>query len=67
MNATECLKPVTFNLGSESLRSLDLGDFYGVFAIYAGGEVNILWGRKGGIGVFLRRCTRSMMRVVPLI
>ncbi|XP_037786584.1 glutamate receptor ionotropic, delta-1-like [Penaeus monodon] len=37
VNATECLKPVTFNLGSESLRSLDLGDFYGVFAIYAGG------------------------------
>ncbi|XP_069988624.1 glutamate receptor 1 [Penaeus vannamei] len=37
VNATECLKPVTFNLGSESLRTLDLGDFYGVFAIYAGG------------------------------
>ncbi|KAK4314009.1 hypothetical protein Pmani_014672 [Petrolisthes manimaculis] len=32
-NATECLKPIKVKSG----RALDVGDFYGVFSIYAGG------------------------------
>ncbi|XP_066984778.1 glutamate receptor ionotropic, kainate glr-3-like [Macrobrachium rosenbergii] len=38
-NATECLKPVS-SLGTPNLRPMDLGDFYGVFMVYAGGEDN---------------------------
>lgn len=33
-NATECLKPIKAKSG----RALDVGDFYGVFSIYLGGE-----------------------------
>ncbi|KAK3864220.1 hypothetical protein Pcinc_030078 [Petrolisthes cinctipes] len=33
-NATECLKPIKVKSG----RALDVGDFYGVFSIYAGGR-----------------------------
>ncbi|XP_047480202.1 glutamate receptor ionotropic, kainate 3-like [Penaeus chinensis] len=36
-NATECLKPIG-SQGARQLRPLDLGDFYGVFMLYAGGE-----------------------------
>ncbi|XP_066962085.1 glutamate receptor ionotropic, kainate glr-3-like [Macrobrachium rosenbergii] len=35
-NATECLKPPGSTVDSE-LRPLDLGDFYGIFLVYAGG------------------------------
>ncbi|XP_064098726.1 uncharacterized protein LOC135209919 [Macrobrachium nipponense] len=38
-NATECLKPVS-SLVTPNLRPMDLGDFYGVFMVYAGGEDN---------------------------
>ncbi|ROT82648.1 Variant Ionotropic Glutamate Receptor [Penaeus vannamei] len=34
-NATECLKPIG-SQGARQLRPLDLGDFYGVFMLYAG-------------------------------
>ncbi|KAK4312028.1 hypothetical protein Pmani_016521 [Petrolisthes manimaculis] len=33
-NASECLKPIKADIW----RSLDQGDFYGIFSIYAGGE-----------------------------
>ncbi|KAK3894119.1 hypothetical protein Pcinc_002137 [Petrolisthes cinctipes] len=33
-NASECLKPIK----ADMWRSLDQGDFYGIFSIYAGGE-----------------------------
>ncbi|XP_068235170.1 uncharacterized protein [Palaemon carinicauda] len=36
INSTECLKPAT-SLGISHLRPMDLGDFYGVFMVYAGG------------------------------
>ncbi|XP_066962291.1 uncharacterized protein [Macrobrachium rosenbergii] len=36
-NATECLKPVS-SQGNTNLRPMDLGDFYGVFLVYAGGK-----------------------------
>ncbi|XP_068238923.1 glutamate receptor 2-like [Palaemon carinicauda] len=36
-NATECLKPIS-SQGNTNLRPMDLGDFYGVFLIYLGGE-----------------------------
>lgn len=36
-NATECLKPISSTQSNE-LRTLALGDFYGVFSVYAGGE-----------------------------
>ncbi|XP_069987023.1 glutamate receptor 1-like isoform X2 [Penaeus vannamei] len=35
-NATECLKPISSTQSNE-LRTLALGDFYGVFSVYAGG------------------------------
>ncbi|KAK3870136.1 hypothetical protein Pcinc_024592 [Petrolisthes cinctipes] len=34
-----CLKPIKAEIG----RALDLGDFYGIFSIYAGGMVMALW------------------------
>ncbi|KAG7161319.1 Glutamate receptor ionotropic, kainate 2-like 10, partial [Homarus americanus] len=34
-NSTECTKPIT-QKGTPALRSLDLGDFYGIFSLYAG-------------------------------
>ncbi|XP_063591894.1 glutamate [NMDA] receptor subunit 1-like [Penaeus indicus] len=37
-NATECLKPLSAQ-ADNSLRPLELGDFYGVFCIYLGGMV----------------------------
>ncbi|XP_047480201.1 glutamate receptor ionotropic, delta-2-like [Penaeus chinensis] len=40
-NATECLKPIG-SRGTRKLRSLDLGDFYGVFMLYAGGALMAL-------------------------
>lgn len=36
-NASVCLKPLTA-AAAASLRNLELADFYGVFAIYCGGE-----------------------------
>ncbi|XP_063606709.1 uncharacterized protein LOC134781386 [Penaeus indicus] len=36
VNATECLKPIS-STQSKELRTLELGDFYGVFSVYAGG------------------------------
>ncbi|KAK3891584.1 hypothetical protein Pcinc_004531 [Petrolisthes cinctipes] len=35
-NASECLKPVTATTTTTDLRPLELGDFYGVFSVYAG-------------------------------
>ncbi|XP_037800589.1 glutamate receptor ionotropic, delta-2-like [Penaeus monodon] len=40
-NATECLKPIG-SRGARQLRPLDLGDFYGVFMLYAGGALMAL-------------------------
>ncbi|XP_042863276.1 uncharacterized protein LOC122247765 [Penaeus japonicus] len=36
-NATECLKPISAQIGGNDLRPLDLGDFYGVFMLYGAG------------------------------
>ncbi|XP_042227843.1 glutamate receptor ionotropic, kainate 2-like isoform X2 [Homarus americanus] len=36
-NGTVCFKPESFTRPNNSLRPLELGDFYGVFAVYAGG------------------------------
>ncbi|XP_042227844.1 glutamate [NMDA] receptor subunit 1-like [Homarus americanus] len=38
-NGTICLKPESFTRTNNSLRPLELEDFYGVFAVYAGGMV----------------------------
>ncbi|KAK3863410.1 hypothetical protein Pcinc_030820 [Petrolisthes cinctipes] len=35
-NASECIKPVTATTTTTDLRPLELGDFYGVFSVYAG-------------------------------
>ncbi|XP_042863286.1 glutamate receptor ionotropic, delta-1-like [Penaeus japonicus] len=40
-NATECQKPIG-SQGARKLRPLDLGDFYGVFMLYAGGALMAL-------------------------
>ncbi|XP_063584680.1 glutamate receptor ionotropic, NMDA 1-like [Penaeus indicus] len=37
-NATECLRPLTFK-PTNAIRILDLGDFYGIFLVYLGGNI----------------------------
>ncbi|XP_068238921.1 glutamate receptor ionotropic, kainate 1-like [Palaemon carinicauda] len=41
-NATQCLKPPGGANVDSALRPLDLGDFYGIFLIYAGGVLAVL-------------------------